>query len=127
MAEPEVRAADERLRGWLRRAGRSQAASSYGKNYGSTKNQEDDEDDEARAFVSKQEVDEVSGFLLVQAGRWVNGSCLKESGLTVLFRLFLLQMEETMAIRMARRCRRAMCLMVTFVALTLFISMMAAG
>jgi hypothetical protein len=60
MAEPEVRAADERLRGWLRRAGRSQAASGYGKNYGSTKNQEDDEDDEARAFVSK-EVDEVGG------------------------------------------------------------------
>lgn len=70
MGDKEVRAADERLRSWLRRAGRSQAAaSSYGsKNYGATKIPEgDEEDDEAAGYVSRAAADEVGGRGIVGA------------------------------------------------------------
>mmetsp|Transcript_24212 Transcript_24212/g.46925 ORF Transcript_24212/g.46925 Transcript_24212/m.46925 type:complete len:454 (+) Transcript_24212:143-1504(+) len=88
--EPEVRAADERLRSWLRRAGRTTGSAS--KNYGATK-VPGSEDEDAADLLGKQQVDE----------------------------------EETVARRVARRCRRVMCLLVSGAAIMLFLTMMIAG
>mmetsp|Transcript_553 Transcript_553/g.1439 ORF Transcript_553/g.1439 Transcript_553/m.1439 type:complete len:456 (-) Transcript_553:172-1539(-) len=87
--EPEVRAADERLRSWLRRAGRSATPS---KSYGATKAPLDDDEDAAH-LIGMQQAEE----------------------------------EETMARRVARRCRRFMCLLLSAVAIMLLITMVVAG